>query len=861
MSELVDEIRINSNYTQFLQSEYDKTEKDDSIPKIRKHVTPTNTYLTKMSSGFGSAGILPPNCRYIESLQNGHLVVIEEPPAYRTIKVQYSMANEIHMLKNENKIEEYGIDPSFYADGKNMPYNFTLAFPYTIFILMIDQNSALMNGQVYLRNARLAGYSDYLLKMPMMNISNEQSICFGDKVSGRHRNLNAAIENTIMVFWSAIFNSDYIYNYTAYKNIAGVNTYLGWQALSQIDPLFIYNVDWIKMDKNLHQTITSTKEHYNNRSKTGLQYRELSSLFTQPGDTGKEEKPYKRSRKKQKLFYDIAQGIYIDTTFYIHVGDPIMLGKKKAFISSFIGFFESDSIRYIELELEGGKLITIKFSPKLKDIIHASAKKLRFAEEGTLKNGTVIKENDIIIVKDYQGLDIYKKVHFIRNARDGVTEARLGNSFHVLENTEGSILNIASPMYNDIKLDKKTKYILAHASANGMMHGGREVTYNSIDVRSNGTLILQFIGTDQRMPGAKYNINMSTPAYEKPKPLFPIDECHMMPPVFRVGRKLMCVKGSKCESGYIWGTPEGIVHDINYGISLPTVQDVIEHLLSKDGSTFSVEGFDMNISFSVGDKVVYADWKNPINMLIPRTITAFKTETDTGDLYFVLSDKDGLLTQVRYISGISQNSTSPYIHTGRIRKIENKFGRVISGTKIIAQKSYIPHFPKKDVNIIIGFITDTGGDDPLVLCSNCCTLWYSEMMENFKRVSMKAKKWAVLNHAPIDITKIKAQPGDIINGTADYKQKAAWLVSRIPDYKTSRIMSLNNYSSYPDNYALDGYVRNHTFLDCIPNPRISPTEQTKMEVTSAWPNFHGLFTKSKMSPYRFLTDERSILHV
>jgi len=135
------------------------------------------------------------------------------------------------------------------------------------------------------------------------------------------------------------------------------------------------------------------------------------------------------------------------------------------------------------------------------------------------------------------------------------------------------------------------------------------------------------------------------------------------------------------------------------------------------------------------------------------------------------------------------------------------------------------------------------------------------MMNNFKRVTMKAKKWATLNHAPIDITKIKAQPGDIINGITDYKQKAAWLVTRVPDYKTSRMMSLNTYTSYPDNYTLDGYVRNHTLLDCIPNPRISPTEQGRMEVKAAWPNFHGLFIESKISPYRFLDDERSLLHV
>ena len=346
------------------------------------------------------------------------------------------------------------------------------------------------------------------------------------------------------------------------------------------------------------------------------------------------------------------------------------------------------------------------------------------------------------------------------------------------------------------------------------------------------------------------------------QPLFKMEDVKPMPEIFRIGRKLMCFRFSEgLKKGYAWGTPEGIVYDNNFSTSYPTMEEITKYLLSEDGTVFHIESFDLDITFSVGEKVVYADWENPINMLIPRTITAFKTESDTGDLYFILEDKEGRLTQVKYISGQSGRGRSPFINVGRIRKITNKFGRVTAGTKIIAEKGYIPHFPKKDVNIIIGFITDTGGDDPLVLCSNCCTLWYSDMMENFKRVTMKAKKWATLAHAPIDITKIKPQPGDIINGTTDYKQNGGWLVARSVDYRTPRIMALNSYTSYMDNYSLDAYVKNHTHLECIPNPRISPTEQNKMDAVPAWPNFHGLFIESKLAPCRFLKDERSLMHV
>jgi len=874
MSALEDEIRINPYYTQLVQSEFPTgSAKDDSIAKIRKHVIPTDKYLEKISKGFGSIGVLPPNCRYIEPLDNGHLVVIEEPPAYRTIKVQYNMRREIDILRNEGKLDEYGLtkeEIEMYSNGKNMPYHFTLAFPYTIFILMFDRYSTLMGGQSYLRNARLAGLSDYLLKIPMMNISSEQSICFGDDRNGeRHRSLNAAIEHTIMVFWSAEFNADYIYNYSAYKNVAGVNTYIGWQALSRIDPMFIYNVDWIKMDLNLHETIERMKEHWNNRSKTGIQYRELSQSFTQPVDTGREEKPTEHARKTQPLFYDIAQGIYLTDTFYIHVGDPVVWGKKIAHVSSFIGFYDSDQIRYVQLEIEG-KLINVKYNKKVRELLHKGAYQLRFQEKGVLKNGIEIKKDDIIVIKDHKNRDLYKKVCFIRKARDGITEARLGNSFYILENIEGNVLNINKPEYNGIKLNKETNYLLLKSISGGVVHRGCKVQYKGVNVKNTGSLILEFESKDEVYGIQNHTLDMDNQRDVVYQSLYEMKDVKPMPEIFRVGRKLLCFRfNDELRPGCAWGIPEGIVYNSNfyqrttgsYSTSYPKIQEIIKYLLSEDRTVFHVESFDLDITFKVGDKVVYADWNNPINMLIPRTITAFKTESDTGDLYFVLEDKEGHLTQVKYISGQTSRGRSPWINVGMIRKITNKYGRVTAGTKIIANEGYIPHFPKKDVNIIIGFITDTGGDDPLVLCSNCCTLWYSDMMKKFRRITMKSKKWAQLPHSSVDITKIKPQPGDIINGTTDYKQRGGWLVAKSINYRTPRIWSMNSYTGSPDSYALDNYVKNHISLQCIPNPRFSPTEQNKMESVPAWPNFHGLFIESKISPYRFLKDERSLMHV
>lgn len=874
MHPLIEEIRINQHYAQHLQSELPTGDpQEDATPKIRKSVSYTQDYLKKLAMGLDYfQGVLPPNCRYIEKLTNGTLVVIEEPPAYRTISVNYPMSRELEILRADGKIQEWGIDEAYYMDNKNMPFRFTLAFPYVIHLLMFDRYDALRSGEVFLRTARLAGYQDYLLKMPMMNISSDGYICYGDQAGGKKGSLIQAIDNTIMVFWSATFNQDYTYNYSAYKDVAGVNTYIGWQALSQIDPMFIYDVQWLKMENNLIKEIERMKGHVDARSKTAIRYEELSKVFTQPADTGTEEQIRRGSRSKRtsRLYYDIAQGIYLNDRFFFHVGDPIKWGNHTAYVDSFIGFFESDNIRMIRLQLDSGKLVLARYNRKVKEYLLKTASELRYSTEGTLKNGSVIKPDDIIIM-NADGRKTYRKVHFIRHARDGVTEARLGNSFYILENTEGEVMDVKAPKYQGIQISKDKKYVIINSTNSGPFHGGQEVTYDGMNVSPRGQLRMDFLSTDDeygRGEGFSIDLENDVDRYGRTlryKRLYEVEETRPLPGVFRVGRKVLCLRNSRgIKEGVTWATPEGIIYSPHYQTSYPTIQEFSDHCLSEDGTTFSLKSFDLDLEFKLGDKVVYADWDNPINMLITRTITAFTIDTNSASLNFVLSDKDGRLSQVEYVysdSGSSSSRRSNCINIGRIRKITNHFGRVTAGTKIVANKGYISHFPKKDVNIIIGFITDTGGDDPLVLCSNCCTLWFSEMMENFKRITIKSKKWPQLAHAPIDITKIKAQPGDIVNGKSDYRSSGGWLVVRTPDQKTPKIASLNRYSSYSDIYTMDAYTRNHVNFDCIPNPRISPTNQDKMDIKPGWPNFHGLFIESKISPLNFLEDGRSLLHV
>jgi len=148
----------------------------------------------------------------------------------------------------------------------------------------------------------------------------------------------------------------------------------------------------------------------------------------------------------------------------------------------------------------------------------------------------------------------------------------------------------------------------------------------------------------------------------------------------------------------------------------------------------------------------------------------------------------------------------------------------------------------------------------LVLCSNGCTLWYSEMIKDFIKITMKAKKWKDLPHVPIDIQKIKFQPGDLINCKGDYKNKAGWLVWSTGS-GMHKITNLNTLYKYPDYYHLDTYITSQSLLDCIPNPRLPKKNLLEKGVVPSIPNFHGLFIQSKSVDFKFINDERSILYV
>lgn len=847
----IDEIRLNSNYTHLYTVDYpDETQacgKGEGQPVAKKKTVFTQDYIQRLQKQADDNLFLPPNCRYMEKTDKGTIVVIEEPPALRTITVQKSMEYEKDRIRSQGNWDIYNMDE--WCSKSKKVNKFTLAFPYVVFFFVISDTYSCLTGQAYTRPAQMQGLSDYICKIPLLNISSSQSICFGDYGGKRQRSMLESINEQIMVFWSATFNTDYTYNYDAYRSTPVVGNYIEWQYMSQVNPMFVYTSDWIKYDYNITGVVEHLKSSYDMRSRDNMEYVELKELFTKPQDTNKTAKVSSSRSREHKLFYDICQGTYVGDDITANVGDTITTKKGEiAFIDSFIGFMNGGDIKYVSLDLNG-KLIKVKWTQHAKDFMRSNLSAQRRMQETVLENGVVIKPKDIIVIKQPNGNQIYKKVNYIRKSRgeqEDLIEIRLGDTYYIANMLDAQKFDMNNPNIFGLALEPKEEVIIIKDGRGqaGAVNAS-SFKFKRLDIDTDrDSLVCKFESTLKFVSGSNYNLNMNETT--RTRPILKMDEVEPLGPIFKHGRLIHSTvyDGMRQKVG-AWGNRGRLLWDNHYNLEKPNRS---ESLLNDN--KFSIKGTDFDTEFEVGDKVVVANWTTPIEVLNVKTITGFKHDTSNGNISFILMDKDQNLSEVLYVD-IRQGC----IYTGKVRKVTNHLDKISTGMKIQAKKTGIANFPKKDVNIVVAIIID-GPFEPLILCSNGCTLWYSTVMNDFTKTAMKSKKWATMQHSPLDPSKIKFQSGDIIVGQREYRNSFGYLVYG----DSSRLLKatpLQYYASYPEEYTLDKYFQADAILDCIPNPRVSLKRQQELGFIPAFYDFHGGVIKHEASKF-LLLNERGV---
>jgi len=848
----IKEIRINDTYTSLLGVEeaFDEVSQE-STPIKRNRILRTQNYINKLTADvLTPATIAPPNCRYLERFNEGYIVVVEQPPAVRTIAIDLPMGGYLDTLKQQGKLEEYGYK-DFKRDNQR-PYMFTLAFPYTIFTFSIDNNNQILEGRIACRTRQISGMSDMLFKVPINNISDGDSVCWPNDFYRKRASVYSATMLGIKAFWSSIFNSDYSYNPNAYREdpkCFGLQTYLEWQYMTQENPLFIYNVKWLRLGK-LQKTIGDMINHYNFTSLSTLNFKKLQKLFKLKTPSGISIKPHPRARKLKTLYYDICQSAFFSANILVNVGDKFKYSRRRkryGHVESFLGIMGAEP-SYIQVDVEG-RPIKMKLTKKVKKYIAWRVNSYR-RQTKAIVGDIEIKKNDILVFKNVNDVDVHKKVEYIQKTVDGQLEIKAGE-FYLVENLKDvRKFDTSKPKINGINLEAGKEYVVLHDGFSpSMIQRACIAKFTHVGADRNGI----YFGFEWEM--RNFSVR---PSSEKIRYVYEKDELKpLRDRVFFLGRKIFVTNNYSTTKPEVdaWISPYGIILERNTGVNYPNWSQ-IKSIVNED--TFHIRSFNLELTFKVGDLVVISDWKTPLNMLMVRKIIGIKTDDVEGTISFDLEDKHGNI-----INHIFVDYDNGLINLGTMRKVTTEIGKLKAGTKIIPKVNNIPGFPEDSINIIIAFITDTGCDEPLVLCSNCQTLWLNDLINNFTKVKMTSKRWETLNHENFDIDNIEVQHGDLVNGSVDHYDKYGLLIATDP-HKVSRSLihafKMCTVDTYIETLYMDRYLKDEIVFDSILNPRISVNSEEKIYGV---PNFHGLIFRVpySTSDMRFPTEYGRIIDV
>jgi len=829
----MEEIVMNPYFASLVISD----ESSDTSDKTKKTFTPfkrlklidTPDFFRGMNGTHMEREILPRNCRIVHDLPNTSekIVVIEEEPGVRNLRFAVGFQGTLDSLKNAGYDDMYQY-LSENVKSRNGEYTLQVSMPFVVVVMFI-QNYIATSVQVFFRMRPLTSYSDSLYYANLLNIPDSQYICLGNRPPSYREpdNLYDACTIELERFWNTAYNMDYYHNYKMYeRDVPEVCNPLVWHYNTVIDPMFIYTVPWIIYPKTIGETIDDMA---GGRTQGIPSYDKLREIFY---------RPIKAQTRHKTHYKNTAQELAIKNS-YLCVGDNITIGKKEYIVASFVGTPGHRPTRVI-LQGADGKTTEVSITQKFKNEIQkqrSASKEVKSVQIGDQK----ISTNDLIVIKSRYAGKIFKKVHVIRVARDGKIEARLGSDYYLLENLEFDVVDMSNVEVNGIKVDANKTYVILKADY------GQGPTFQKYDVKldsfdSNGANMRALF--KNVMTGSRIAIDLNptgTPVYK----LSDSKDTYITPPVFRYADSLVTNWKDGGVDGYGLIPGEGIVAYDGGGYYRDYKRTTAKsNILSEDKTEIHIPSFDGDIYFKVGDAVVHADWNNPENMLKVCTIALFKEQL--GSLYIVMTTLDGKEVFETEFIDFERGRIRP----GTVRHIVAKWDKWKAGDKLRAKVGRIPAFPKKDVNTIVGFLPDTGRDIPQILMSNGCTLWMDEeTMNNFEVLRRGTAACAKQKNAPMQLDKIKWQPGDLV-----VRDGSIGMINRHEGRRSLRVTVTERRAGFTYNYPTRKNLVRYGFLI----PRRTQQHQYMGTGFPVFPNFHGWYTVAERSPMHVSEDVNNV---
>ncbi len=815
---MLKEIVINKDYTSIVSS--DNSPDTPFEPIKREKIITTASFGNNLSSQFTGSEILPIGTRYYKNDLGSKIILIEQPPGLRTVKVSYDLSYLYESLESRGLIKELGLEKFNFAKET---HDLRLSFPFIVFLIKLNSDNQMEYTKIFFRLQPVSSLNDYLFIIPLMNVSGSQDICLGESLKGeKNDTVNDGVMSVLNKFWFNKFNSDYLDNVRLYEKAKewGVTDVLSWSYYTKRDPMFIYKVKWIQYKKTLGEEI----DIMNKLDESGGIFNNVfrAVTFQKPGQKRKDgilEVPLR------------TKSISIDG-YTITIGDIFKFNRKEYIVVSFMGLGNSNSrpSTIIFEDSEGNELVKKITASEKKSL----QKQIEDAEtvESIEVNGEVINTDDILNVNFKLGKK-YKAVKKIRIAIDGKSEVQFNDGdFYFIENIKYDKVVIEDIKIGDTKIEKDKTYVIINKDDQGGFISvlGIFGKFEGFDIEKSEQISIKFSDSSTVPLGSdKYQVIEYEEKDENPNC---IRIHHKLTTNHVDGEKAIIIKGKCIIRPYM--------SESNYSSEMAK----IEVLDSLDKPTeVNIKSYDIDLNFKIGDHIIAATWKEPKYMIEPQTITGFDIKDDI--LHFIVKESGGSSHNVPYI-----DFNTGFVNICGIRKIStDEYGGITPGSKIRCKISGIIHFPKKDINTVVGFINDTGTNHPLMLCSNGLTLWaHPDMLSLFEVYKEGSKQWKSFINAPVCLDNAKYQSGDIFYWNDN--PLALFIVGYQGDLKKMRLFQLNDgYGlGWSDTFDTDFINKNFTRIGIL-TPRYSLADYGSLVIKHGFPNLLGGLVQSNFGNF------------
>lgn len=822
--DIIREIRIDPQMTYVLTSLINKEKEEqekkiDRIPLIISDKIETDKFFTVLKQEQYSGLLLPRNCRFLKRISSRYTVaIVEDEPQIRTIRVNADLSHITAYYEKTQQADLYEVKKYLNRDSDGN-YTFRLAFPYMIYLLLLNQvDQLLSNMYVFWRRYPLNNLDDILQLSSLTNVYLEGRVCLHNTVRFKENEIIKSIKDCLETFWGSPFNFDIQASGCYVKNgslDSRLRDYFSWAYHTEHNPEFILSANLGSCEKTIPDIIRDFSRDDQSKNPFGILTRsavpqrsnikaDFLSRLLNAWDTNREE--------------------YVLGNRLFSVGDRLSMNGKNFYIVGFYSEIEGNSsVDYIGLEREDGKRTFLRSDKKrLQSILLKSLESGKQTEK--TKEGQEVRIGDFLELSfPFRCMKVVKR--FSRNHL-GELEALLNSDWYILDNTKFKIIDPSFFFINGKPLDRKSKYVV-YDDRNSMYVEAKFTGFSNQETQINATFSYEESDRYGRSDRREIKINLSNNFSSL---ICDMNDIEKIQNCFLSFHHLFETVNS------FKNKRTGVIYP---GQKQSTQKQVLPKLLA-DGKLSINTTEQKQIQFEPGDKVIIPDWSRPSEYFNIKQIKEIKVDKE---LRFVFTDETSFLYSR---SSNLYGDSNVYIKIGSVRKVVEEFNGLKVGDYLEAKRGFIPCFPKKKPVQIKAIVTDCFNGIPLILCSNYCTLLPNQLndFEHIAYDSNPESRYAKIKLEEQNLGKIPIQTGDMFGMSSD--SIARYMSLKID--KRLRMISINAMTVYD---SIEPYPtkRSNTIRFGVLSPRISPKDNISTFQNKVFTLHNSLSNKIFNNPY------------